>query len=106
VDDEIYYLPEYYYWDYETPTSVGCPFGGTFSFEISDEGESFTFDGCAFSDGFVMTGEGVYNYEEDLFTINVTVSGLASGTLTYTRDADYNLHVTGEYDGDAVDLSE
>lgn len=28
VDDEIYYLPEYYYWDLVTPTSVGCPFGG------------------------------------------------------------------------------
>ena len=106
VDDEIYYLPEYFYWDYETPTSVGCPFGGTFSFESVDEGEKFTFDACAFSDDFFMTGDGLYNYDEDLFTLNVSVSGIASGTLTYTRDADYNLSVTGEYDGDEINLSE
>jgi pimeloyl-ACP methyl ester carboxylesterase len=106
VDDEIYFLPEYYYWDAETPTTVGCPFGGTLSFEPSDVGEKFTFSDCAFSDGFVMKGEGVYNYDEELFTINVTVSGLASGTLAYTRDVDYNLTITGDYAGATVDLSE
>lgn len=106
VDDEIYYLPEYYYWDYETPTSVGCPFGGTFTFEPSDDGEKFTFTNCAFSDGFVLTGEGIYNYDEELLTLNVSISGIARGTLIYTRDADYNLSVTGEYDGAEVNLSE
>jgi hypothetical protein len=68
VDDEIYYLPEYFYWDYETPTQVGCPYGGTLAFEISDVGEQFTFDECSFSQGFVMTGTGVYDYEPDVFT--------------------------------------
>ncbi len=106
VDDEIYYLPEYYYWDYETPTAIGCPFGGTFSFKISDAGEAFSFDACAFSDGFVMTGDGLYNYDDETFTLNVSVSGLASGALTYIRDVDYNLSVTGTYDGAEVDLSE
>jgi pimeloyl-ACP methyl ester carboxylesterase len=106
VDDEIYFLPEYFYWDTETPTSVGCPFGGTLSFEPSDAGEVFTFNDCAFSNGFVLNGEGDYNYDGDLFTLTVTVSGLARGTLTYTRDADYNLSVTGDYDGAAVNLSE
>jgi hypothetical protein len=105
VDDEIYYLLEYYYWDTLTPTSVACPFGGTLSFEPSDTGEAFTFTNCAFSDGFVMTGGGSYDYDTTLFTINVTVSGLASGTLTYTRDTDYNLHVIGEYDGATIDIS-
>ena len=106
VDDEIYYLPEYYFWDYETPTSVGCPFGGTFSFEPSDAGEKFTFTDCAFSEGFALTGEGIYNYDDETFMLNVSVSGIARGTLTYTRDADYNLSVTGEYDGAEVNLSE
>jgi pimeloyl-ACP methyl ester carboxylesterase len=106
VDDEIYYLPEYYYWDYETPTSIGCPFGGTFSFEIADEGEKYTFDQCAFSDGFVMTGDGLYNYDDETFTLDVSVSGLASGALIYTRDADYNISVTGTYNGAEVDLTE
>ena len=106
VDDEIYYLPEYYYWDYETPTSVGCPLGGRLSFESVEEGEALTLQECAFSDGFVMTGDGTYNYEEGLFTLNVAVSGLAEGRLTYTRDADWNQRVSGEYDGQAVDLSQ
>jgi hypothetical protein len=28
------------------------------------------------------------------------------GELTYSRDADWALHVTGTYDGEEVDLSE
>jgi pimeloyl-ACP methyl ester carboxylesterase len=104
ADDEIYYLPEYYYWDYETPTAVGCPYGGRLAFELSDSGEAFTLEACAFSEGFVMTGDGSYDYDSEVFTLSVTVSGLASGRLTYTRDADGNLFVTGEYDGRQVEL--
>lgn len=106
VDDEIYYLPEYYYWDYETPTAVGCPFGGTMTFEPVNEGEKFTFADCAFSGGFVMNGEGFNNYEWETFTLTVTVSGLAEGLLTYTRDKDDNLSVTGEYGEQTINLSQ
>lgn len=106
VDDEIYYLPEYYYWDVETPTSVGCPFGGTLTFEATDTGDSMTLKDCAFSDGFVMTGSGSNNYDEGTFTLEVDVTGLKDGTLTYTRDGDGVLHVTGTYGDEAVDLSE
>lgn len=102
---EIYYLPEYYYWDVETPTSVGCPYGGTLAFEPSDVGESFTLTGCAFSQGFIMTGTGVYNYEEDEFSLDVAVTGLAGGHLVYTRADDGTLSVTGVYAGSSVDLS-
>jgi pimeloyl-ACP methyl ester carboxylesterase len=105
VDDELYYLPEYYYWDLKTPTTVGCPAGGTFSFEATDAGEDYILDSCAFSKGFVMTGDGSYNYDEDLFTLNISVTGLANGTLTYTRDSDGVRRVTGEYKGQAVDLT-
>ncbi len=106
ADDEMYYLPEYYYWDYVTPTSVGCPYGGTFAFSATDEGEAYTLTDCAFSAGFVMTGGGSYNSDSGLFRLDVTVSGLAEGQLTYTRDAEDNLHVTGEYAGQTVDISE
>ena len=105
VYTEIYYLPEYYYWDVETPTSVGCPYGGTLAFEPSDVGESFTLTGCAFSQGFIMTGTGVYNYEEDEFSLDVAVTGLAGGHLVYTRADDGTLSVTGVYAGSSVDLS-
>ncbi len=106
LDEEIYYLPEYYYWDLETPTAVGCPFGGTLKFEAAENGEVFNLQECAFSEGFVMSGEGSFDYESELFSLTVSVSGLADGTLTYTRDVDYSLAVTGQYDGEIVDLSE
>jgi hypothetical protein len=105
VDDEIYYLPEYYYWDLVTPTGVGCPFGGTLAFEPSDAGEQLTFEGCAFSAGFALTGTGEYNYDEERFSLQVSVSGLASGELAYVREADGSIGVTGEYGGETIDLS-
>jgi pimeloyl-ACP methyl ester carboxylesterase len=105
VDYEIYYLPEYYYWDYTTPTSVGCPYGGTLKFESVDEGESFTLAACAFSDGFVMSGTGLYSYEDESFHLEVTVTGLKDGRLDYLRTGDGSLHVTGEYGGEPVDLT-
>jgi len=104
VDDEIYYLPEYYYWDYTTPTAIACPFGGTLAFESSAAGETFMLTECAFSDGFVMTGNGSYNTDQDLFTLKVSVTGLQEGALTYTRDGEGTLHVTGMYGGETIDL--
>jgi hypothetical protein len=106
ADDEIYYLPEYYYWDAKTPRHVGCPFGGTLSFEKTDTGDSMTLKDCAFSKGFSMTGSGSNNYDDGSFKLEVNVTGLKDGPLTYTRDGDGNLHVTGTYGGKAVDLSE
>ncbi len=99
ADDEIYYLPEYYMWDLETPTAVGCPYGGTLQFEPSDEGERFTLNGCAFSAGFVMTGAGAYDYDAERFTLDVTVSGLAEGHLRYTRESNGEVRIEGRYGG-------
>ncbi len=106
VDDEIMYLPEYYFWDYATPTSVGCPFGGVMSFEATDTGESFQLENCSYANGFSLTGSGSANSAEETFTLEVTVTGLKEGSLTYTRDGDGSIHVTGTYGGEAVDLSE
>lgn len=106
VETEIYYLPEYYYWDLETPRSVGCPFGGTLAFEPSEEGERFTLTDCAFSQGFIMTGTGTYNYDKDLFALSLSVMGLEQGRLEYSREADGTIRVTGDYGGEAIDLVE
>jgi pimeloyl-ACP methyl ester carboxylesterase len=105
VDDEIYYLPEYYYWDLVTPTSVGCPFGGTLGFDPSEVGEQLTFAACAFTGGFLLTGSGVYDYDAERFTLDVSMSGAAQGSLVYTREGDGSVRVIGEYAGEAVDLS-
>ena len=106
VDVEIYFMPEYYYSDYTTATTVACPYGGTFAFDFVDAGESYTFTDCAFSEGFVMTGSGSYDYDSGLLTIEVDVTGIKDGSLTYTRDIDYALNVTGTYGGEEVDISE
>ena len=37
--------------------------------------------------------------------LEVAVTGLKDGSLTYTRNSDGALHVTGRYGGEAVDLS-
>ncbi|MBI5351271.1 MAG: alpha/beta fold hydrolase [Chloroflexi bacterium] len=106
ADDEIYYLPEYYYWDGITSTSVGCPFGGTLSFEATDTGDALTLTDCSFSQGFSLTGSGINNYDDGSFALEVDVTGLNSGTLTYTRDGDGKLYVTGTFGGKDVNLSE
>jgi hypothetical protein len=106
-DDELYYLPEYYYWDYETPTSVGCPYGGTLHIEATDVGDSLTLDGCIFSRGFELTGTGGNDYDAGLFTLEVAVGGIADGTLSYIRDDNQGTYsLTGEYGGEPVDLSQ
>ena len=106
ADAEFYYLPEYFYWDYITPTTIGCPYGGTLSFAATDTGEAYTLEACAFAQGFVMTGVGEYDYETGLFTLEVTISGAKTGTLTYVRDDNEGTSsLTGEFDGQSVDLA-
>lgn len=104
VYDEIYYLPEYYYWDYVTLTLVGCPYGGTLGFAPSSEGTQFRLSGCAFSEGFMMTGTGAVDADNN-FTLDVTVSGLEDGQLSYTQDAEGNSSVSGDYGGEFVELA-
>ena len=103
VDNEINFLPEYYDWDWETPTSVGCSLGGILSFEVSSIGANFNLQDCAFSKGFVINGTGAYDSQSQLFTLDVKVSGLSEGALKYTHQADGSLSVTGEYAGKPVE---
>jgi hypothetical protein len=106
VDNEIYYLPEYYYWDVETPTTVACPYGGTMYFEATDAGDKLTLEQCAFVKGFVLTGSGGNDYDASLFTLEVTVSGSGTGTLSYTRDDSQGTYtLTGTYNGKPVEFT-
>jgi pimeloyl-ACP methyl ester carboxylesterase len=106
VRTEIYYLPEYYYWDMTTTTPTGCPFGGTLTFAPSDSGDLFTLVGCSFMKGFVMTGSGDYNYEEDSFSLKVDITGLAQGRLNYLLQSDGSITVTGTYGDQTITLQE
>jgi len=105
-DIEVYYLPEYYDWDYYTPTAVGCTYGGGLSFEPSDTGHVFAIEGCAFTQGFVLTGVGAYEDESGTLTFDVTVAGDAEGELHYEYLDDGTINVTGNYAGEEVDLTQ
>ncbi|MEX0787702.1 MAG: alpha/beta fold hydrolase [Anaerolineales bacterium] len=106
VDTEIFYTPEYYYWDLVTPTSLGCPRGGSLLVESSGVGEDLRLTECAFSEGFVMTGTGEYDYDSGVFRLDVSVTGYAVGELVYERENDGSIHVRGTFGGEAVDLSD
>lgn len=103
MENEIFYLPEFYYWDGETPTSIGCTYGGTLSFEPNNSGtrSNFSFDKCAFVNNFVMTGTGYYNANTDRFVLKVSITGRWKCNLTYDRKGE-NIKITGKCDGKKI----
>lgn len=105
ADNEINYLPEYYYISSTTARAIACPHGGTLEFDSGAAADTFALTGCAFSAGFAMTGSGSYDYNDKTFALDVTVAGLKDGALTYIRDADGMIRAFGEYGGEAIDLS-
>jgi pimeloyl-ACP methyl ester carboxylesterase len=105
VDNEILLQPEYFYSTFEEDTSVACPYGGVFIFGPSDAGEAYTFEDCAYTQGFALTGTGGYDYSTGQFSIEAQVSGDKTGMLTYVYDnSDGSASVTGEYGGETVNL--
>ncbi len=102
---EIYYLPEYYYGDATNVIEAGCTYGGSITIDAfgSDDKQAIHLKNCAFSRVFSLTGDG--EYTDNSITLDVTVSGLKAGQLSYSQDADGNSKVTGEYGGAKVDLS-
>ncbi len=105
VYNEIYYMPDYYYWNGNTLTLASCSIGGVIGFSPSlDNGDQFRLSDCGFFSGFSMTGTG--RYKDKVFTLEVRIGGFENGSLTYTKDADGKITVTGEYAGQQVDLSD
>lgn len=105
IDAEIYYSPEYYYSYFQEQEAFACPFGGSFTFEPNDVGEAYSYENCSFTNGFSITGTGNYNYSENVITLNATVGGAKTGTLTYTHNyGNGTASLTGEYGGETIDL--
>lgn len=89
AERELEYLPEYYYWDFETETSVGCPFGGgTIRFASRGSLTQLRLRRCGFTRGFVMTGTGSWNDDLDRVVLDVEVRGRFAGSYRYERDGD------------------
>jgi pimeloyl-ACP methyl ester carboxylesterase len=87
VEFEIFYMPEYYWWDTVTDTPVGCNQGGVITFTAHEETDGFLLEECAFMEGLTLTGEGSYNWDEDIFTLDVEV-GSPDCLYSYERSGE------------------
>ena len=87
VEFEIFYMPEYYWWDTVTDSPAGCNQGGVITFTAQEETDGFILDECVFMDGLTLTGEGSYNWDEDVFTLGVQV-GAADCRYSYQRSGE------------------
>lgn len=106
METEIYYLPEFYYWDGFTPTSVGCNYGGTLGFQMNNAGTriNFSLNKCAFVEKFIMTGTGFYHIGNDRFVLDVSTTGRWKCKLKYDRQGE-NIKITGKCDGKNINSS-
>jgi pimeloyl-ACP methyl ester carboxylesterase len=104
VETEIFYLPEFFYWDGSTPTSTGCTYGGIFDFGTNSAGTRYTFglDQCEFIANFSMSGKGSYNTLNDRFVLDVQTTGRWACNLKYVRLGE-KIKVTGKCDGKSID---
>lgn len=103
IETEIYYLPEFFYWDFFTPTADGCTYGGTFNFSTNNAGTRylFKFNQCEFIANFRMSGNGFYNTENDRFVLEVKTTGRWACNLQYVRFGE-KLNITGTCNGKSI----
>ncbi len=87
VEFEIFYMPEYYWWDTVTDTPTGCNQGGVITFTAQEETDGFILEECDFMEDLTLTGEGSYNWDEDIFTLDVQV-GAADCLYSYERSGE------------------
>ncbi len=105
IDDNLFYLPDFYYSDASEEESVGCNLGGTFTFGPSDGTQiPYKFDKCSLIKGLAMTGTGSFNLDTGEMTFIVDVSGDKTGSLTYVYNySTGDVSLTGEYGGETID---
>ena len=106
IENEIYNTPEFFNWDLFDKEFIGCDKGGNVSFSATGKGDNtirFKLNQCAFSRGFAVTGDGLFDTDADRWTFKVKVSGDQTGTLNYERDSN-NYSVAGTLNGKPVNL--
>jgi pimeloyl-ACP methyl ester carboxylesterase len=101
AETEIYYLPEYYYWDGVEPTDAGCSVNGSLHFKPNGAKYAFNLNACTFTRDVTLTGTGSYDSDKDRFALTVTTTGRWKCDLKYVRTAG-NTKVTGTCDGKPV----
>lgn len=107
IDDNIYYLPEYYYGDFEGESSLACDLGGSYTFIRDDNGETYIINSCEMIEGFIMSGDGSYDANTGVFTWEFTVTGDKQGSLIFILNyATDTVTLNGEYGGETIALSQ
>ena len=102
-ETEVGMWPEVYYWDGSEADAAGCGVRGSLTVDARGNRTHYTFTNCAFTNNFVVTGEGLYNPNRDRFTLDVHTNGVERCDLSYTRDGD-TYKVTGTCNGKRVKL--
>ncbi len=87
IESDLFYLPEYYWWDLVTDTDVGCAGGGVLTIAAGDTSDLFTLAECALIDGVVLSGEGSYDWEQDVFSLDVS-NGSEDCSYRYRRSGE------------------
>jgi pimeloyl-ACP methyl ester carboxylesterase len=107
IVDELNRVPEYYYSDGKKEESFACPYGGSFTFGPDDAGLAYSFEQCAFTGGFEITGTGGYNDETSVVTFETQISGDETGNLDFSYDwTDGHTTLTGNYGGQDFDIDQ
>jgi hypothetical protein len=101
AERELFASPEYVLWDRGDEVRVGCREGGFVAITPATFKDNIRFAECANVSGLPITGLGTYVLDTHVVSWSVTAP---DGTLDYVRTDD-SRHVTGTWEGEAVDLS-
>jgi len=103
IEENLYYLPEVYFGDWEEETVIGCTYGGAYSFGFSSDGAAYAYDHCSMIPGVVLTGTASYNSSLYVFNSTLAVSGEKEGNLSYVYNYQtQTASLTGDYGGESI----
>jgi len=75
LDNELFYLPELVSWSWVEEKAVGCSHGGGVTFAGTDVGADYVLDGCALTEGLVISGSGEWDFEQGTSHLEVSFEG-------------------------------
>jgi hypothetical protein len=86
---------------------VACPHGGKFSFELDKSTRIYNLvlTQCTYTKGFVMTGTGIFNTKNQDIGLDIDVSGVKTGKLSFKiTSTPQSISLTGTYGGQTVNF--
>jgi pimeloyl-ACP methyl ester carboxylesterase len=90
-------------WDGAYATTFGCPFGGSFLAEPTDQGTDYRFEACRFWPDIALGGTGSdVTVDEGAYglTLDIAVSGAQTGSLSYRHSRNEETRsLTGTWNG-------